>query len=412
MAGESWRVGLRSRGFLGLILAQALGSFNDNAFKVLIAVLALTTLPPERSRPVVAAAGACFILPFILFSPLAGDLADRFRKRSLLVLLKAVELGLMGLTALALGSGSIPCLFGLLFLLGVHSAFFGPVKLAILPELLREEDLSMGNGLMQMSSFAGIILGTGAAGLLLQILSDRLAPAALLFGAVAALGLLASLWVPDPPPAGGGPARLNPVSWTIENVAAARSMGGVWLCLVGAAFFWFLGAVFQMNVLVYGRELMAGSPATLSLLQVVVALGIGLGSYAAGRLSRDAVELRLVPLGAAGMFLFSLVLAFSSRSESATLGALFLLGASGGCFVIPLQTFVQSRAPKDRLGRVIAVGNMIAFSAILLASGALWALQSVFRLNAGQVFLVVALMTLGVTVYIVGLLPDFRRRKS
>lgn len=268
----------------------------------------------------------------------------------------------------------------------------------------------MANGLMQMSSFAGIILGTVAAGLLLQIFSDRLASAASLFTVVAGLGLMTSLWVPDPPPAGGGPVRLNPVSWTIENMAAARSMGGVWLSLVGAAFFWFLGAIFQMNVLVYGRELMAGSPTTLSLLQVVVALGIGVGSYAAGHLSRNRVNLGLVPLGAAGMFLFSSALAFSFRSKPATLGALFLLGASGGFFVIPLQTFVQSRAPKDRLGRVIAAGNIISFSAILFASGALWAFQSVFRLNAGQVFLVVALMTLGVTVYIMSLIPAFSTR--
>ena len=300
-----------TRGFAGLLAAQSLGAFNDNAFKALIALLALTTLPPERSAPLVAAAGACFVLPFILFYPLAGDLADRMRKRSLLVWLKAVEVVLMALTAVLLSTGSIAVLLGLLFLLGAHSAFFGPVKLAILPEILEEGDLSRGNGLMQMSAFFGILMGTVAAGLLMERLGGRLAWASVLFTGVAVLGLLASLLIPDPEPAAAGPLRWNPVSQTCDNLVAVRAMRGVWLSTVGAAYFWFLGAIFQMNVLVYGRDLMAAGPSTLSVFQVVVALGIGLGSYAAGRLSRDTVELGLVPLGAAGLLLFSSVLDFS-----------------------------------------------------------------------------------------------------
>ncbi|MBI4679047.1 MAG: MFS transporter [Elusimicrobia bacterium] len=399
-----------SRGFVGLLLTQALGTFNDNAFKALVALLALTTLAPERSRLLVAAAGACFILPFIFFSPLAGELADRWRKRSLIIWLKGVELVLMALSAVVLASGNIPFLLALLFLLGSHSAFFGPVKLAILPEILDDKDLSQGNGLMQMSAFIGILMGTVAAGLLIERLQGRLVWASLLFTAVAALGLLTSFLVPDPEPANAGPVRLNPVAQTQENLSAVRAMPGVWLCTVGAAYFWFLGAIFQMNVLVYGKELMAASPSTLSLFQVVVALGIGLGSYAAGRLSRDTVELGLVPLGAAGLFLFSTVLAFSFHSGPLTLWALFLLGASGGGFVLPLQAFIQARSPKETRGRVIAVGNTLSFSAILVASAALWAFQSVFKLHAGQVFLVTAAMTLAVTVYVVSLLPDFLLR--
>ncbi|MBI5210858.1 MAG: MFS transporter [Elusimicrobia bacterium] len=408
--GPSPKVRLASRGFAGLLLTQALSAFNDNAFKALVALLALTTLPPGRAQALVAAAGALFIVPFILFSPLAGDLADRVKKRTLLVFLKAAELVLMGLAVLLLATRSIPLMMGLLFLLGVHSAFLGPVKLSIVPEMLDEKDLSRGNGLLQMLSFVGILLGTVAAGLILERFADRLALASGLFVVVAAAGLATSLWVPEAPAAGGEPLRFNPVAQTLANVAEVQQLRGVWLSTVGAAFFWFLGAIFQMNVLVYGRELMAASPETLSLFQVVVALGIGLGSYAAGRLSRDVVELGLVPLGAAGLFAFSLVLAFSFRSTPATLWALFLLGASGGCFVLPLQAFVQARSPKDRMGRFIATGNSLSFSAILLASAMLWLFQAVFRLHAGQVFLVVALMTLAVAAYIVALLPDFLLR--
>jgi len=404
------KTALGGRGFLSLLACQSLGAFNDNAFKALIALMALMTFPPEKARPLIAAAGALFILPFILFSTLAGDLADRFPKKRLLILFKAAELVLMALAAAALWTRSVPFLLALLFLMGLHSAFFGPVKLAILPEILEERDLSRGNGLMEMLAFMGIILGTVAAGQIMERVPDRLHLAAPFFLLTAAAGLLASFAVADPPAAGGGPIRRDFLLKTFDNFAEVHGMGGVWLAVVGAAYFWFLGAIFQMNVLVYGRELMGLSPGELSGYQVMVALGIGLGSYFAGRLSRDQVELGLVPLGAFGVFFFSLVLAFSSHWAAPTKWALFLLGASGGCFVLPQQAFIQQRSPRDRLGRVIATGNVLSFSAILLASIALWALQSVFKLDAGQVFLVVALMTLAVTVYIVRLLPDYLLR--
>ncbi|MBI5244712.1 MAG: MFS transporter [Elusimicrobia bacterium] len=404
------KVALGEKGFIGLLVTQALGSFNDNAFKMLIGLTALTTMAPEKARPLVAAAGGLFILPFILFSTLAGDVADRFKKKRLLVLFKVIELVLMGLTFFALWMGSIPFMLVLLLLMGAHSAFFGPVKLAILPEILNEGDLSRGNGLMQMFNFFGILLGTAAAGLLIERLHDRLYLSSILFIAAAAAGVATSMLVSDPPAAGGGPVRLNFVMKTFENFREVKRLGSVFLAVAGSAYFWFLGAIFQMNVPIYGKELMGLSPQALSLFQVVVALGIGLGSYVAGRLSRDQVELGLVPLGAMGLVLFSLALSFSFHWASWTLGALFLLGASGGCFDLPLQTFIQHRSPREKLGRIIATGNLLAFTAILAASGALWAFQSVFRLNAGQVFLVVALMTAAVAAYITHTLPDFLLR--
>jgi acyl-[acyl-carrier-protein]-phospholipid O-acyltransferase/long-chain-fatty-acid--[acyl-carrier-protein] ligase len=399
---------LSSPGFRALLLAQSLSAFNDNAFKTLAALLMVATLPAGESARLIAAAGAVFILPFLLLSTAAGSVADRFSKKRVIVACKAVELALMLLSLLALPSGNVPLLLGILFCLGAHSAFIGPAKLAILPELLDDSDLSRGNGLMGMMSFLGIVLGTVAAGLLLTWFQGRLAWACAVFAAASAAGLAAALLVTETPPAAAAaPVRLNFAAQAWENLARVRLRRPVFLAVTGAAWFWFLGAVFQMNVLVYGRELMRLSPEALSAFQVVVALGIGLGSYVAGRLSREKVELGLVPLGALGLVVFSADLAFAASSPARAGADLFLAGFSGGCFVVPLDAFIQQRTPKAERGRTIATANVLALLGVLLASGWLYLMSGWFKLYPNQVFLVAAAMTAVVAAYILRVLPDF-----
>ncbi|MFH2203898.1 MAG: acyl-[ACP]--phospholipid O-acyltransferase [Elusimicrobiota bacterium] len=401
-------VGLKDRSFQGLLWTQALGAFNDNAFKTTIALLAVASLPAAQASRLIALAGALFVLPFILFSGAAGTLADRCRKNKLIVLFKAVELALMGLTFIALYTWNIPFLLVLLTLMGAQSAFFGPVKLAILPELLDDCDLSHGNGLMQMMTFGGILLGTVAAGFLVHALRTRIHWASLLFIVVAAAGLGTSRWVSDVPAADdAAPFQLNFIRQAWRNLQDIHQRYGVYLALMGTAYFWFLGAIFQMNILVYGKELMGVGEATLGGFQVLVAVGIGAGSWLAGRMSRGRVELGLVPAAALGLCLFSLDLAFAFRSQIRALADLFMLGVSAGAFAVPLQAFIQQRSPKGERGKYIATGNVVSFTAVLAASGCLWALTDIFRLHAGQVFLVVAAMTLAVAAYIVWMLPDF-----
>ncbi|MFA5140300.1 MAG: acyl-[ACP]--phospholipid O-acyltransferase [Elusimicrobiota bacterium] len=390
-------------GFRGLLLSQALGVFNDNAFKTLLALAAVAAMPPDRASRLIAAAGALFILPFILFSSLAGALTDRYGKRDLILFYKAIEVVLMAFTFPALLYFNVPVLLGLLALLGIHSALLSPVKLAILPEMIEDSGLSHANGLVQTASFAGILLGTMAAGLLV----GHPRWAAVTFVAAAGAGLAASLLVPKLPPAGSRePFRLNFLAQTWGNLLEIRRSRGVYLALVGSAYFWFLGAAFQMNILVYGKEMMGVGEGWLSALQAAVAVGIASGSFAAGCLSAGRVELGLVPAGALGLVVFSLDLAFSFRCEWRTLADLFLLGASGGCFVVPLQAFVQQRSPEAERGKVIATGNVLSFVGVLLSSLFLWAFTSVFRLHAAQVFLVFSLMTAVVAAYIIRTLPD------
>jgi acyl-[acyl-carrier-protein]-phospholipid O-acyltransferase/long-chain-fatty-acid--[acyl-carrier-protein] ligase len=397
-----------SPGFQALLWTQGLGAFNDNAFKTLVALWAVSRLPADRSSALIALAGALFVAPFILFSTTAGAISDRHAKKRLIVLFKAVELVLMLATIAALYWVNVPFLLGLLVLMGAQSAFFGPVKLAILPEILEDSSLSHGNGLMQMSTFGAILLGTIAAGLMIERWSDSLHWAGCAFAAVSAAGLFASLRIPDPPArVGAEPLRWNVAAQALENFRAVSRHRGIMLALAGSAYFWFVGAMLQMNLLGYGKQLMGLSETWLSLFQVAVAVGIGLGSYLAGRLSREQVELGLVPAGAFGLVAFSLGLAFSFKSTGATLISLILLGASSGCFVVPLMAFVQQRSPEDERGKFIAMGNLFSFSAILVASGCLWAFGDLFRLHPGQIFLVVSIMTIAVAAFITAKLPDF-----
>ncbi|MDD4003881.1 MAG: acyl-[ACP]--phospholipid O-acyltransferase [Elusimicrobiaceae bacterium] len=405
------KISTASPGFVSLLAVQLLGTANDNAFKTFIMLMAAVTLPQARTAHVIALAGVCFVIPYILFSSFAGALADRFCKHKTIIALKAVELGLMAVSFLPLYFQSVPALLALMFLMGVHSALLSPVKLAILPELLESNDLSNGNGLMSMTGFGGIILGAAAAGLLLEFTHGKFYQAVPFFLAVAGLGLAASLLVGKVPAAAGSQRfELDVAGRIYSDIREVSGHRKIFLALMGSAYFWFVGAMFQMNILVYGREMMHETAAALSVFQMMVALGIGVGSVLAGRLSRNRVELGLVPVGALGLVVFSAALAFSFDSVFATGVLLFLLGLSGGLFELPLETYVQYRSPEARRGTFIAAGNIMAFTGVIVASAVLWTTDSWFKLNPAQVFIVLGAMTLAVAAYIITVLPEFLLR--
>lgn len=367
-------------GFAGFLLAQALGAFNDNAFKTYLALSAVATLPAAESSRLVGIAGALFIAPFLIFSTLSGWVADKYPKRTTIVALKAVELVLL---ALAVSTRDVKQLLAILFLMGVHSAFFSPAKLALVPELVPERDLSRANGAVQVTTFLSIILGTACAGWLAE--HPARAPAVFLSGAAA--GFLASLLIPKTP-ASSPDARLelNPLPILRE----VRALPPVWNATVGSAYFWFVAALFQMALVGAAK----GSEAAR--LQIVIALAIGAGGFLAGRISRDNVELGLVPLGALGIVAGSFL--------PVTTASLVLLGASAGFFVLPLTAFIQQRAPAASRGRVMAALNLLSFTAVLIASAFF------STLKPGTAFPVVGCMTVVVAGYLLWTLPDYFAR--
>ena len=398
---------VNSTGFRAFLVAQALGAFNDNAFKTFVIFLIVAGNPQEASS-FIAMASVAFILPFLLFSTAAGDVADRWPKSKLVVLFKAIEVVLMVLAAPALAAHNTPSLLVLLFLMGAHSAFFGPTKFSILPELVPDTELSNANGLVQMTSFGAIILGTVAAAELIAHFRDQPAAAAGVMAGAAVLGWAASLFIPATLAARHeAKISLDPVSSTIANLRHLSLLPNVNLATYAAAFFWFVGALFQLNLIVYGTRLMGLSEVACGRFQVALALGIGGGSYIAGRLSRGQVELGLVPFGALGLVLFGADLGFAYHSANRVMVDLLLAGFSAGLYAVPLQAYIQLRSPASERGRVVATGNFLCFAAILIASATLWALDAKFRLNPAQVFLVAAAMSAVMAYEILRRLPDF-----
>jgi len=398
---------LAGRGFRSFLATQFLGAFNDNAFKLVVTYFALSVLAPGKDSAYIATAGMLFMLPFVLFSSYAGYLADRFSKTQVMVWSKVAEIVIMGLGALALWLGSLNGLLAILFLMATQSAFFSPAKYGFLPEYLGDEALSRGNGQVQLWTFVSVILGTAAGGLLYPLFEGSLQWAGWEFTGIAVLGTLASLYIGRVPAAGSGvPFSLNSFGSTVATVREMHRDRPLFLCLLGNAFFWFCGALFQMNIQIYGKRHMALSEMRSSILLAALALGIGIGSALAGRWSGRKVEFGLVPLGAMGLGSFAIGLAFSYRSYGMTLVVVHLLGLSAGLYALPLNAFLQQRSPADSKGRMLAANNVVTFSGMIVASGVLWVCLNVLRISPAMLFLVMGLASFAVIAYIIRLLPD------
>lgn len=434
------RSNLNSLGFLSFLATQFLGAFNDNAFKLVVTYLALSTLPAGKDSSYIATAGVLFMAPFVVFSAYAGYLADRFSKTRVMIFSKVAEILIMGLGMVFLGLRNLHGLLAVLFLMASQSAFFSPAKYGFLPEYLGDEDLSRGNGRVQLWTFVAIILGTAAGGVLFSEFRGSLHWAGLAFVGIAVLGTLTSLGIGRVPAAGSGvPFTADFVGRTVSTVREMYRDRPLFLCLLGTTFFWFCGALFQMNIQVYGKHHMGLSEVRSSLLLTSLALGIGVGSALAGRWSGRQVEFGLVPLGAMGLGAFAVCLSFSHYSYILTLVVVHLLGLSAGLYELPLNAFIQQRSPADGKGRMLAATNVVTFAGMMVASGVLWLYlnalggllpQALARhaessgsalagrlaallprlISPATLFLVMGLASFVVIAQIVRLLPDFLLR--
>jgi len=397
-------------------MVQGLGAANDNAFKISLSLFLLTHLPDEAAQIRFASlAQFLFPLPFLVFSPLAGFLADRFGKARMIFYTKLPEILAMALAIVAFGAGSPAFLLAVLFLMALQSAFFSPVKYALLPESLEPRNLSMGNGILQMTTNLAILVGTAVGVLIYDRFSARPEwTGAILFG-TACVGTVFALYVPLTPP-GNPRARfeVNPLRSFRDNWAEARRDDALFQSLLGIAFFWLLGSLFLTLIPIFARNVLGMTIRDSGLLLMVLSVGIAAGSLLAGRLSRGRVELGLVPLGSLGLTVFILDLAIAGSSGWRWGGLpvragcdLILLGLSAGLFIVPLNALLQQRSPEGGKGRMIAFSNVLTFSAVLLAAAIPWLTSELLGWGTRQILLASGLLTAGVTVYIVFLLPDF-----
>ncbi len=405
---------LRHRGFVALLTSHALGVFNDNAFKTIMALYALSqaTSAQESSR-FVSLAAAVFVVPYLIFSSYAGYLADRYSKRSVIVVMKLLEVVIMGLGVAAAATNHLSALLAVLFFLGVHSALLSPAKLGILPEILRDEDLSRANGLMELSTYSSIIAGTVLGGLLFASFSTHLPSAIALLVAAAAIGAVISLTVPKVAASGSQrPFRVNFIGECWSSLREVQANRPLFLTVLGIAYFWLLGSIFLINVLVYGKSLMHLGDSELAWLNACVSIGIGLGGLLAGKLSGDQVELGLVPIGSIGLGIFAVDLYFAYTSYLHTFVSHLLLGLCGGLFIVPLNAYLQQRSERTAKGRIIAAANVLTFTGVLAGSAITWLTSGPLGLSPNSLLLLTGIATFGVTAYILTILPDFLVRLS
>jgi acyl-[acyl-carrier-protein]-phospholipid O-acyltransferase/long-chain-fatty-acid--[acyl-carrier-protein] ligase len=385
----------------GLLLAQFLGAFNDNFFKIVLSMFAVHAVGEAQSGGALSLIGAIFIFPFLVFSGYAGRAADVYSKRTVIVATKALEIATMGLGIFAFLSNSFPFMLVILFLLALQATFFSPAKYGLLPELLHPTDLSRANGLLEMSSFLAIILGTSLGGILFAAWKEQLTWIGVITLLLAVAGALASLTVPPVAPSGSHePARLNPFGEIMLGIRRLYSDKILWTIVIGISYFWFLGALMQMNILLFGKEVMGLDDLRIGLLSTFLAIGIGSGSVTAGYLSGDKVELSLTPPGSIGMGVFSLLLAWVSASYAFTAFLLVLLGFSGGLFIVPLNAALQQRSGQKEKGRLLATNNFVNTIGILMASGILWLFHDQLHLRADQIVQLFGLLTLATTPYL------------
>jgi acyl-[acyl-carrier-protein]-phospholipid O-acyltransferase/long-chain-fatty-acid--[acyl-carrier-protein] ligase len=400
---------LKQRGFLCFFWTQFLGAFNDNFYKIIVTLVALNApATAGGGSQYIPLIGGLFILPFLLFSGYAGHLADVYRKHTVLVGVKFFEIVAMGLGLLAFFSARIEPMLGVVFLMGLHSTFFSPAKYGILPEMLPDKDLSRGNGLLEMSTFMAIILGTAMGGTIYEMWKDRLSWIGVVLIAIAVLGTLTSLGITKVPPSGAVKRfSPNPVTEIAGGVNQLYRNPILWFTVMGISYFWFLGALLQMVLPILGKEILQLGEAQIGLLWTFTAIGIGAGSLAAGRLSGDKIELGLVPLGSVGMGIFSVFLFYSSFSFTWAILSLMCLGFSGGLFAVPLNALLQQRSGREQKGQFIATNNFLNMAAVLGASVVLWALDTLLDIGADKIILLAGLLTFAATAYVLSALPDF-----
>jgi acyl-[acyl-carrier-protein]-phospholipid O-acyltransferase/long-chain-fatty-acid--[acyl-carrier-protein] ligase len=396
------------RGFWSLIVTQFGGAFNDNALKTLVTFFGLNlALSDQMHNALVPLTAALFSLPFILFSMWGGFFADRWSKRTVTISVKVLEIGIMSFATTGLWLKNLPMGLCAIFLMGVHSAVFGPSKYGLLPELLPENKLSWGNGVLELGTFLAIITGISAGALLYSASHGHEQWSGAVLILLAFVGLGFSLGITRVPAA--DPKRsfdLNFLGGLWSQIQFMRKDRVLWLACLGNIYFWFIGQLLQQSVLDYGENVLKVGELRTSYLLAALAIGIGIGSFAAGYLSGGKIEYGLVPLGALGLCVFSALLSRTTLSFNQILAVVSALGFFGGFFIVPISAILQHRPPRESKGVVLAAANLLSSAGLCVAAGAYWVLAVGLHLGPRGVFIIGSVMTLAATAYVLWLLPD------
>ena len=415
---------LSTRRFRPFFLTQLLGAFNDNLYRngltILITFLAIQISREER-LVLVNVAAALFILPFFLFSPIAGQLADKYEKSMLIRRVKLLEIAIMILGAIAFMLESTTMLMITLFFMGTQSALFGPVKYSLLPQALANQELVGGNALIEFGTFIAILLGLIAGGLIIAIGTTAMAVAIVV---TAIIGYWVSRGIPEFKP--GEPElriSFNIFKQTASILRDVRENRTVFFSIIGISWFWFIGLTYTTQLSNYVQDYLGGNQDVYIWFLALFSLGIGAGSFLCEKLSGRMVEIGLVPIGSLGLTIFGIDIFFNQNiggggdlmtpaqffaqtSSYRVCFDIFMLGVFGGIYIVPLFALVQQRSEVKKRSRIIAANNILNALFMVVAAG-----YAGFSLALGVtipvLFLIMAIMNLAVALFIFTLIPEF-----
>lgn len=421
---------MRSKRFLPLFVTQFFGAFNDNAFKN--AFLIWFTYDVSRDSGInapmmVTLAAGLFILPFFLFSATAGQIADKYEKSRFTRKIKFVEVILMAAVAACFFLSSVYGLLLVLFMMGVQSTFFGPIKYSLLPEHLKDDELIGGNGLIEGGTFLSILFGTIFGGLIIGTTYGKELLSLALVG-FALVGWISSHSIPLTPV---GDPKLK-IGWNIfretwKIVGHARTERTVWLSIIGISWFWFVGAMFLTQFPIFTKQTIGGNEHIVTLFLTIFSIGIGIGSIWCNKLLNGQIDGRLVPYGSVGMTVAIAVFVAASFQYSADrllylenvlnyqdrilglseffavgltswgiVGGLLAMSVCAGIYIVPLYTIMQHRSDDKYLARIIAAANVM--NALFMVMASLVALL-LFSLGFTSVQILLAVGVLNVPVF-------------
>ena len=385
--------------FAYLNITQFLGAMNDNIFKLLIIFFFIQQEGIENSPVILASTGAVFVLPFLLFSSSAGLLADRYSKSRIIIGTKIFELVIMLLGLVAFLYGSKWGSYCILFLLAVQAALFSPSKYGIIPEMVPPEKISKSNGAMTSCTYLAIIFGTFLASFILDVTGRNFTIAAVFCIFVSILGVITSFFIEYTKPSGSRKElNVHFISEIYKTLKTVRKEPSLLAAILGSAFFLFLAAYVQLNVIPFAVQSLNLTDVQGGYLFLLTAIGIGTGSIIAGKLSGTTVELALSPLAAVGLTICFFLLNAYSTHLYICIPLVITIGLFGGIYLIPLDSYVQIASPKQIIGQAVASSTFLSFFGVLCASGLLYLVSQVLGYSAAQGFEILGYLTLIISI--------------
>ncbi|MCE3254685.1 MAG: transporter [Rickettsiaceae bacterium] len=409
---------LKSKRFLPLFITQFFGAFNDNVFKNAFLIWFTYDIAGKLNmdaQVMTTIASGLFILPFFLFSALAGQIADKFEKSKLVRIIKIAEILIMGFSFVGFYFENIYLLLVLTFLMGLHSTFFGPIKYSLLPEMLKNDELVSGNALIEGATFLAILLGTILGGVVIRSQNgvEIISASVLLF---AIIGYVSSRFIPKAPISDSNlKIGFNIFSQTLNIISHAKREQTVWLSIIGISWFWFVGITFLSQFPIYTKNLIHGDEFIVTLFLSIFSIGIGIGAAFCNKLLKGQINGRLVPFGSIGMTIGIIIFCIASYYYSPVLRldqllnlreflsygisswmiifGLMIISVFSGIYIVPLYAIMQHRSEGKYLSRIIAANNVC--NALFMVASSIFIIALLKTgLTLLQIFLLVGLINI------------------